>query len=100
MSLLPPGMTAHRRLLGDCESGCSVGGVGPAQVVTLDQGRVPSMMTTLSALSRCTTTRGCAARLRALTEPGEVLKQTRPANQTPHTGAACGRPSGRWVTVQ
>jgi hypothetical protein len=39
-------------------------------------------------------TRGSAARLRALREPGPVRKAMRSPSMSTHTGTLCGEPSG------
>ena len=60
----------------------------------------PSTMTGFSASSVVTVHRGSAARLRALTDRPPHENHSRPSCQTPHTGDACGRPSGRTVDTQ
>jgi hypothetical protein len=58
------------------------------------------MMTVSFPLSRWTTIAGFAARFRASADSAPVPKKNESSTQTPQTGIAGGRPSGRVVEIQ
>jgi hypothetical protein len=61
---------------------------------------IPSTTTGFSASSVVTTHRGSPDRFFDLREGLLLLNQNISSCQIPHTGIACGRPSGHLVTTQ